>query len=712
MSRRVFDVGLDVGRIKNGLKVYTDNKRTKSHHRSASASDARPDGITGQQLAVVPGLKGKSSDSNIRTSDSDKAAFTDGNIRQSSPSSPTPNGFLPPSQDSSNMDNEPPLDDHIEASQNTPDEYHNFDLRPPPPNKPLKFLDRLSDQLFSVEHLQILLRDPSFFMRFTAFLNRYMPQTTSILARYLEAQKAIKAVEYANAVAEAIKPIPGDQATQTVCAAAALDATFEGRSRKALEHLVDDVLPAYITQSFTKLVTESMVREITGTTMPVMRELVGGLAEVFCLSDPSMRDNPIIYASEEFYQTTQYGRDYVLGRNCRFLQGPHTDRRTVARIRNAVRAGQESFETILNYRRDGSPFMNLVMIAPLYDNRGKVRYFLGAQVEISGLIEDGRGLDSFERLLTENKRNRRSDYSDAKSRKSVKALDELGQMLNVDESSVFQSQGHSRASSVRDGDYGGQSARDRREYSSRRPRRVLGNDDLEAELAKDEEAMKMTSLGPSGKLPGVYQNYLLVRPHPSLRIIFVSSALRIPGLLQSPFLDRIGGPQHVRSGLAEAFEHGEAITAKVTWLVQPEKAENAPSGSTPNTSINSNNNRQLQRTATRYVSCTPLLGSDDRVGVWMVVMVESEPVTGSLVSRSRMGNQQGPEVPGSPAEYETQERVDGAGGSRPGSKREKDGPGRMYADFMRNQRMPVAPMTPPAGTGKVLEVDGETEGGA
>ncbi|KAL9037880.1 MAG: hypothetical protein Q9214_005506 [Letrouitia sp. 1 TL-2023] len=708
MSRRVFDVGLDVGRIKNGLKVHTDNRRAKSHHRSASASDARPDGINGQQLAVVPGLKEKNSDSNIRTSDSDKAAFTDGNIHQLSPLSPTPDGFLPPSQNGFSMNSEPSPEDHTEALQTPPDEPHNFDLRPPPPNKPLKFLDRLSDQLFSVEHLQILLRDPSLFMRFTAFLNRYMPQTTPILARYLEAQKAIKAVEYANAVAEAIKPIPGDQSTQTACAAAALDATFEGRSRKALEHLVNDVLPAYITQSFTKLVTESMVREITGTTMPVMRELVGGLAEVFCLSDPSMRDNPIIYASEEFYRTTQYGRDYVLGRNCRFLQGPHTDRHTVARIRNAVRTGQESFETVLNYRRDGSPFMNLVMIAPLYDNRGKVRYFLGAQVDISGLIEDGRGLDSFERLLTENKRNRRSDQSDAKSKKSVKALDELGQMLNVDESSVFQSQGHSRASSVRDGDYGGQSARDRREYSSRRPRRVLGNDDLEAELEKDEEAMKITSLGPSGKLPGVYQNYLLVRPHPSLRIIFVSSALRIPGLLQSPFLDRIGGPQHVRSGLAEAFEHGEAITAKVTWLVQLEKAENASSGSTPNNSINSNSNnsRQLQRTATRYISCTPLLGSDDKVGVWMVVMVESEPVTGSLVSRSRMGNQQGPEIPSSPAEYEN-----GAGGSRPGSKREKDGPGRMYADFMRNQRVPVAPMTPPAGTGKVLEVDGETDGG-
>ena len=51
-----------------------------------------------------------------------------------------------------------------------------------------------------------------------------------------------------------------------------------------------------------------------------------------------------------------------------------------------------------------------------------------------------------------------------------------------------------------------------------------------------------------------------------MRIIFVSPALRIPGLLQTPFLSRIGGAPHVRSGLEESLKNGESVTAKVTWL--------------------------------------------------------------------------------------------------------------------------------------------------
>ena len=66
--------------------------------------------------------------------------------------------------------------------------------------------------------------------------------------------------------------------------------------------------------------------------------------------------------------------------------------------------------------------------------------------------------------------------------------------------------------------------------------------------------------------------YLLVRPYPSLRIIFVSPGLRIPGLLQSRFLSRIGGPSHVRDGLSDAFEAGAAVTAKILWLPQGRSA--------------------------------------------------------------------------------------------------------------------------------------------
>lgn len=50
----------------------------------------------------------------------------------------------------------------------------------------------------------------------------------------------------------------------------------------------------------------------------------------------------------EFYRTTQYGRDYVIGRNCRFLQGPQTERQSIARISQALQQGQEICETVLN----------------------------------------------------------------------------------------------------------------------------------------------------------------------------------------------------------------------------------------------------------------------------------------------------------------------------------------------------------------------------
>ena len=51
-------------------------------------------------------------------------------------------------------------------------------------------------------------------------------------------------------------------------------------------------------------------------------------------------------------------------------------------------------------RRDGSPFMNLLMSAPLCDSRGRIRYFIGAQVDVSGIVKDCSDLESFRRLVT------------------------------------------------------------------------------------------------------------------------------------------------------------------------------------------------------------------------------------------------------------------------------------------------------------------------
>ncbi|KAL8766340.1 MAG: hypothetical protein Q9209_006867 [Squamulea sp. 1 TL-2023] len=784
MSRRVFDVGLDVDRIKNGLKLHSSTKRNRNQRSSSTSNTTHQVSTEDTQLAIVPRLNEKKSSPLLHPERPENGQpLSPAPLVLPPTSSPITNDFpQPPSKSPVMNGNRSSAEDNMEPLHTQSDDENNFDLKAPPPKKPVGFLQHYAVELFSDAHLLFILRDPTFCMRFTAFLNRYKSQAAPILLRYLEAQKAIKAVEYANALAESFKPIPGDTLSQIPCAAAILDSRFETRSRRAMDTLVHEVLPAYITQAFTKVVTESMVREITGTTMPIMRELVGGLAEVFCLSDPNIKDNPIVYASEEFYRTTQYGRDYVIGRNCRFLQGPKTDRNTIARIKESIRTGQESSETVLNYRRDGSPFMNLVMTAPLYDNKGVVRYFLGAQVDISGLVEEGRGLDSFESYLAEKRRKRSSDQSSYANQKHMKALSELGQLLSADESSVFYGQGQSREGSVNDSEHGGagnprgKQQQGRRNPSVRQRRRVLGNED-EDEQEREGDAWACTSWGPSGKLPGVYQNYFLLRPHPSLRIIFVSPALRIPGLLQAPFLSRIGGPAHVRSGLSNAFENGEAITAKVTWLPQgrsdTEDSLAGPAGSShggrQHHRLNSSNDGNSGG-RTRYISCTPLLGSDDKVGVWMVVMVENEAVTGSLPSRTNALARYGTsyfnphhnrEIPPTPSEYEREPTVDSnskinsgrvrspapswrvANGATPtpqnttGAKRFHGtfkgrsnavaDPGRMYGDFMRYQRnsgeggqnhvngnenenagIPMV-MTPPAGTGKVLGSEPDTE---
>lgn len=126
--------------------------------------------------------------------------------------------------------------------------------------------------------------------------------------------------------------------------------------------------------------------------------------------------------------------------------------------------------------------------------------------------------------------------------------------------------------------------------------------------------------------------YMLVRPYPSLRITFTSPALRIPGLLQTKLLERVGGPAHVREGLADALQRGISVTARISWLTAP----SLPSGGGPDDEMS---RKTSLRGKTRWIHCTPLFGSDERVGVWMVVMVEQEEVTG-LLNRQQQQQQQ------------------------------------------------------------------------
>ena len=97
------------------------------------------------------------------------------------------------------------------------------------------------------------------------------------------------------------------------------------------------------------------------------------------LTDPRAADNPIVYVNEAFERITGYARSAVIGRNCRFLQGDDTARADVERLREAVATGRDVGVDIKNYRADGRPFVNRLLIAPIHDDAGELLYFLGIQ---------------------------------------------------------------------------------------------------------------------------------------------------------------------------------------------------------------------------------------------------------------------------------------------------------------------------------------------
>ncbi len=101
------------------------------------------------------------------------------------------------------------------------------------------------------------------------------------------------------------------------------------------------------------------------------------------ITDATRPDNPIIYVNPAFEKLTGYTAEEAMGRNCRFLQGPATDRDAIARIRAAIEQQQDVNMILLNLRKDGTPFWNDLTIAPVRDDSGRVTHFVGLQNDVT-----------------------------------------------------------------------------------------------------------------------------------------------------------------------------------------------------------------------------------------------------------------------------------------------------------------------------------------
>nr|AML79449.1 putative LOV domain-containing protein [Lindsaea microphylla] len=107
----------------------------------------------------------------------------------------------------------------------------------------------------------------------------------------------------------------------------------------------------------------------------------------FVITDPRLPDNPIIFASDSFLELTEYTREEIIGRNCRFLQGEDTDQKTVQKIRDAILEQREITVQLLNFTKTGKRFWNLFHLQPMRDQKGELQYFIGVQLDGSEQVE-------------------------------------------------------------------------------------------------------------------------------------------------------------------------------------------------------------------------------------------------------------------------------------------------------------------------------------
>lgn len=226
---------------------------------------------------------------------SNAASSRKGNINGGNENGHTTGSYnLPPLQAQGNLDEGDSLDPIYD------DDPTSYDLVAPPSTTYKKdeySLEKRSQALFSSEHLQVILSDPNSLLKFTTFLGAHHTQSVPILVHYLDTLKAIRAIHYANAILDGLDPVEELEFTkQTITPTK--NEVLEARARTAFDHLVKHVLPVYITHQYIQVVSTSISARISGLLSPNLREASEGLAEVFCLTDPSRPDNPIVFASE------------------------------------------------------------------------------------------------------------------------------------------------------------------------------------------------------------------------------------------------------------------------------------------------------------------------------------------------------------------------------------------------------------------------------
>lgn len=135
--------------------------------------------------------------------------------------------------------------------------------------------------------------------------------------------------------------------------------------------------------------------------------------------DTHQPDNPIIFINDAFTRLTGYSQQDAIGKSCSLLHGPDTDLTIAAAIADALSTGAGIETEILNYKKDGSPFWNDVVISPVEYGDGRSRYFVALQRDVSASRQMQSELNAAKQHLEEEIERRTHDLQSALDQKTA-----------------------------------------------------------------------------------------------------------------------------------------------------------------------------------------------------------------------------------------------------------------------------------------------------
>ncbi len=103
----------------------------------------------------------------------------------------------------------------------------------------------------------------------------------------------------------------------------------------------------------------------------------------FSVADLNLPDQSLVYVNKQFISETGYSSQEALQNNCRFLQGTETDKEVTKEIKSRIKNTEFCYADLINYKKDGTKFLNRLLLIPIHVNQVDVRYYLGIQLDLS-----------------------------------------------------------------------------------------------------------------------------------------------------------------------------------------------------------------------------------------------------------------------------------------------------------------------------------------